>query len=70
MPPKQAAKRAKAFGFIRSITDLAGRKGLDTQVGERGVKLSVGQRQRTAIARVCLKDAPILVLDEATSVLD
>ena len=65
-----AAKRAKAFDFIEDLTDLEGRKGLDAQVGERGVKLSGGQRQRIAIARVFLKDAPILILDEATSALD
>ena len=65
-----AARRAHADGFIRTLEDWNGRRGYDAHVGERGVKLSGGQRQRVAIARVILKDAPILVLDEATSALD
>jgi ATP-binding cassette subfamily B multidrug efflux pump len=65
-----AARKAQAHDFILGLQDWTGRKGYDAHVGERGVKLSGGQRQRVAIARVVLKDAPILVLDEATAALD
>lgn len=66
----QAVQKAHADEFVTHLSDVKGRTGLDTQVGERGVKLSGGQRQRIAIARVMLKNAPILLLDEATSALD
>jgi len=65
-----ATEQAQAWEFIKDLYDDKGNTGLDTQVGERGVKLSGGQRQRIAISRVMLKNAPILLLDEATSALD
>jgi len=61
----QAVRAADLEQFIRSLPE-----GLQTMVGDRGVRLSGGQRQRVAIARAVIKDAPILILDEATSALD
>jgi subfamily B ATP-binding cassette protein MsbA len=62
---REVAQAAQADEFVRELPD-----GYDTRLGEKGTRLSMGQRQRITIARALLKDSPILILDEATSALD
>ncbi|MCK0534761.1 MULTISPECIES: ABC transporter ATP-binding protein [unclassified Anaerobiospirillum] len=66
----RAATLTDSLDFITSLSDFKGASGFDAMVGDRGVKLSGGQRQKIALARVVMKGAPVLILDEATSALD
>ena len=67
---EEAAAATDSLNFIENLSDYRGGAGFDSVVGDRGVKLSGGQKQRIAIARVLVKNSPILILDEATSALD
>ena len=67
---EEAATATDSLNFIENLSDYRGGAGFDSVVGDRGVKLSGGQKQRIAIARVLVKNSPILILDEATSALD
>lgn len=67
---EEVAVATDSLNFIENLSDYRGGAGFDSVVGDRGVKLSGGQKQRIAIARVLVKNSPILILDEATSALD
>ena len=66
--PQEIAEAAKTAGIFDDISQMP--QGFDTEVGERGIRLSGGQKQRIAIARAVLRNAPILILDEATASVD
>lgn len=67
---EEAAIATDSLNFIENLSDYRGGAGFDSVVGDRGVKLSGGQKQRIALARVIVKNSPVLILDEATSALD